>query len=454
MLQSLLNCYSTRPYLEQKRNVLIFRTLIYVYMKSNGRHVAKVDNILNQWGFVSNPYYDHELLPDILFELFVNREAGIEEFYKSLKLNTSIFCIEGDYGVGKSSFFRRCALGQEQIDESNIISNKITITKDTTETSFLLTVLSAVINSLKSVSNLSPESKDKLTEIENVVTIQRQQSTLGSLYGFVGHTRTTGKSEQHSPKYTNLNMLSDLSEIGDMCKVDLDKKIMLPIDDLESEKCDLDQALYLVGLLRDLIFTDNYVVICIGEPGLREKLSSSGRTRSIFGESIALNELSFDDFKQAIEKRLEYFSNNSNYISPFDEEVYNKVYEYSYGDIRWAFNTLNRMFEVLVRKNYIVRTYGVSHVLPILHEIEYKAFSSLEINEQKLLSVLSKRGPLSPSDKEFQDAMGSDRATIQKLVQKLSEDSSLLRKKKVSRKFIYEIGPIIKSLENSNLLKI
>ncbi len=421
-------------------------------MKSNGHHVAKVDDILNQWGFVSNPYYDHELLPDILFELFVNREESIEEFYKSIKLNTSIFCIEGDYGVGKSSFFRRCALGQEQIDESNIITNKITITKDTTETSFLLTVLSAVINSLKSVSNLSPESKDKLTEIENVVTIQRQQSTLGSLYGFVGHTRTTGKSEQHSPKYTNLNMLSGLSEIGDMCKVDLDEKIMLPIDDLESEKCDLDQALYLVGLLRDLIFTDNYVVICIGEPGLREKLSSSGRTRSIFGESIVLNELSFNDFKQAIERRLKYFSKN-NYIPPFDEEVYRKVHEYSYGDIRWAFNTLNRMFEVLVRKNYIVRTYGISHVLPILYEIEYKAFSSLESGEQKLLSVLSKRGPLSPSDKEFQDAMGSDRATIQKLVQKLSEDSSLLRKKKVSRKYIYEVGPIIKSLENSNLLK-
>ena len=420
-------------------------------MKSNGHHVAKADDILNQWGFVSNPYYDHELLPDILFELFVNREASIGEFYKSMKLNTSIFCIEGDYGVGKSSFFRRCALGQEQLDNSSIITNKITITKDAAETSFFLTVLSAVINSLKVVSNLSQKSKDKLTEIENVVTIQRQQSTAGSIYGFIGHTRTSGKSEQHSPRYTNLNMLSDLSEIGEICKVELDKKIILPIDDLESEKCDLEQAIYLVGLLRDLIFTDNYVVICIGEPGLREKLSSSGRTRSIFGESIILSELSVDDFIQAIEKRLKYFSNNSNYIPPFDEDVYKKVHEYSYGDIRWAFNTLNRIFEVLIRKNYIVRTYGISHVLPLLHEIEYKAFSSLESNEQKLLSILYKLGPLSPSDNELQDAMGSDRVTIQKLVQKLSEDSSLLRKKKVSRKYIYEVGPIVKSLESSKV---
>jgi len=301
-------------------------------MKSNGHHVAKVDDVLSQWGFVSNPYYDHELLPDILFDLFVNREVSIEEFYKSMKLNTSIFCIEGDYGVGKSSFFRRCALGQGQLDVSSIMTNKITITKDTTEASFFLTVLSAVINSLKAISNLSPESKDKITEIENVVTIQRQQSTEGSLYGIISHTRTSGKSEQHSPKYTNLNMLSDLSEIGEICKVELDKKIILPIDDLESEKCDLDQAIYLVGLLRDLIFTDNYVVICIGEPGLREKLSSSGRTRSIFGESIILSELSVDDFIQAIEKRLKYFSNNSKYIPPFEKGVYKKVHEYSYGD--------------------------------------------------------------------------------------------------------------------------
>src|SRR4030067_3027241 len=243
-------------------------------------------------------------------------------------------------------------------------------------------------------------------------------------------------------------MLSELADIGEMCKADIDKKIILPIDDLESEKCDLDQAIYLVGLLRDLIFTNNYIVICIGEPGLREKLSSSGRTRSIFGESIILSELSLDDCIQAIEKRLKYFSNNSNYIPPFEEDVYKKVHEYSYGDIRWAFNTLNRIFEVLIRKNYIVGTYGFSHVLPLLHEIEYKAFSSLERNEQKLLSILYKLGPLSPSDNELQDAMGSDRATIQKLAQKLSEDSSLLRKKKVSRKYIYEVGPIVKSLES------
>src|SRR3989337_2602243 len=190
-------------------------------------------------------------------------------------------------------------------------------------------ILSAVINALKMASGLSQESKEELGEIENVVTLQREQSTEGSLSGgLMGlkRIRKNGKSEQHSPNYTTLNMLSDLSDIGEICKVDLDKKIVLPIDDLESEKCDLDQAIYLVGLLRDLIFTDNYVVICIGEPGLREKLSSSGRTRSIFGESIILSELSVDDFIQAIEKRLKYFSNNSKYIPPFEKGVYKKVH--------------------------------------------------------------------------------------------------------------------------------
>ncbi|TFH46477.1 MAG: hypothetical protein E4G94_02335 [ANME-2 cluster archaeon] len=423
-------------------------------MKSNGHYKAKADDIFNQWGFNSNPYYSHELKPNILSELFVNREKNIEDFYMCMKLRTSIFCIEGDYGVGKSSFFTRCAWGQEQIDESNIITNKVTITKDTTEKSFIFAVLSAVINTLKAVPNINQLSKEKLNEMENVVTIQRQQSTESSLYGFIGHARTKGKSEQHSPIYTTANMLSDLSEIGEICKSDLDTKIMLPIDDLESEKCDLDQAIYLVGLLRDSIFTDNYVVVCIGESGLREKLSSSGRTRSIFGESIILNELSFEDFMQAIEKRLKHFSINDNYTNPFEKDVYKKIYEYSYGDIRWVFNTLNRMFEVLIRKNYIVRTYGIDHTLNILHEIEVKAFISLDSKEQRLLTILSKLGPHSPSDKELQDAMELDRVTIQKIVQKLSDDSNLLRRKKISRKFVYEVGPVIKSLENTDILEI
>lgn len=426
-------------------------------MATNGKYKVNVNDVMDQWGYHSNPFYDHELQSDILFELFVNREINIEEFYKSIKLNTSIFCIEGDYGIGKSSFFRRCALGQEQIDGSNIVTNRISITKDTNENSFLLSILSAVINVLNTVSGLTQESKEEISEIENIVTIQREHSTEGSLGGgLMGlkHIRTKGQTEQHSPNYTSLNMLSDLSDIGAICKIDLDKKILLPIDDLESEKCDLNQAVYLVGLLRDLIFTDYYSVICVGEPGLREKLSSSGRTRSIFGESIILENLSFNDFRQAIEKRLGYFRKKEDHIQPFEDEVYKKIYEYSYGDIRWAFNTLNRMFETLIRKNYIVKTYGLSHALPVLNEIESKAFASLENNEQKLLATLSKIGPLSPSDKEFQDATDLDRATIQKLVQKLSDDGNLLRRKKVSRKFVYEVGPIIKSLEGTNLLKV
>ncbi len=437
--------------------MFLYKEHLFKSMVTNGKYADKINDIMDQWGYHSNPYYDHELQSEILFELFVNREVNIEEFYKSMKLNTSLFCIEGDYGVGKSSFFRRCSLGQEHIDESNIVTNKITITKDTNENSFLLSILSAVLNALKMSSGLSQESKDELGEIENVVTTQREQSTEGALNGgLIGlkRTRTKAKSEQHSPNYTSLNMLSDLSNIGKICEIYLDKKILLPIDDLESEKCDLDQAVYLVGLLRDLIFTDNYNIICIGEPGLREKLSSSGRTRSIFGESIFLKELSFNDFNKAIEKRLAYFKSNENYTPPFDPDVLKIIYKYSYGDIRWAFNTLNRMFEILIRKNYIVKTYGISHALPVLNEIEYRAFNSLEKNEQMLLIVLSKIGPHSPSDKELQDAVNLDRVTIQKLVQKLSDDNNLLRKKKESRKFVYEVGPVIKSLENTDLLKL
>jgi len=423
-------------------------------MGTNGHYVAKANNEMNQWNFKSNPYYDNELPSNILFELFVNRENSIEEFYKLMKLNTSIFCIEGDYGVGKSSYFMRCKMGQEQLNGSNIITNKITITRDTTENSFFIMVLSAVVNVLKSKSSIGETLKEKLDEINNIVTILREQNTAASVGGVLSHSRTKGKSLQHSPNYTNLNMLSDLSLIGEMCEADLNKKILLPIDDLDSEKSDLEQATYLVGLLRDLTFTDNYTVICIGELGLQDKLSSSGRTRSIFGESIILNKLSVNDFKHAIEKRLEYFSEKTKYIPPFDDEVYEKIYEYSYGDIRWAFNALNRMFQVMFTKNYIARTYRISHALPILHEIEYKKFASLESKEQKLLLALSKLGPHSPSDKEFQEAMGLERVAIQKLVQKLSDDSDILRKTKVSRKFVYEIGPLIRSLENTHVLDI
>ena len=192
-------------------------------------------------------------------------------------------------------------------------------------------------------------------------------------------------------------------------------------------------------MLRDLIFSE-FILIFIGDFQLKSRLTSSGRLRSVFGESIELSPLSLDEFQFAVDCRLKYSAIKGNYAPPLGDDVLEYMFSKCGGDIRWAFNFLHNVFEEIFLEDYPIRTYYLSDIEPICIKIARNTFNGLDTSEQKVIRAFSTIKSASPSDRKLQRACGVTRSTLQKILSCLSKRPELIVRGKRDRKQVYSLG--------------
>jgi len=278
-------------------------------------------NIYKKWGFTENPYIHKPLTEQEEFEnLFVGRRDEVIDFFKSLQGRTGAFCIEGDYGVGKSTFLNMCLwLAKDQDDL--MLSAPIEIVS--TKMGFLQDIFRVSIDEVKHYENkLLNESKSLIHDIEYTSTTGEETTIRGGVSTiFTAEAASTNsKMEQRREFLTIDYLVNRLKKIGNLSKNELKRIIIISLDNLEKAKIqDRNYVINSVAQLRDLTFA-NFIFIFIGDLGLRAEFTQgSGRLRSIFGNSLILTPLGLEEFKDAIYRRLSYISKDPQFTIPLNE---------------------------------------------------------------------------------------------------------------------------------------
>ena len=414
-------------------------------------------NIYKKWGFTENPYIHKPLTEREEFEnLFVGRRDEVIDFFKSLQGRTGAFCIEGDYGVGKSTFLNMCLwLAKDQDDL--ILSAPIEIVSATETRDFLRDILRVSIDEVKDYENkLSNGSKSLIHDIEYTSTTGKETTKKGGVSTILTAeaASTKSKMEQKREFLTNDYLVNRLKMIGNVSKNELKRIIIISLDNLEKAKIqDRNYVINSVAQLRDLTFA-NFIFIFIGDVGLRTEFSQgSGRLRSIFGNSLILTPLGLEEFKDAIYRRLSYISKDREFTRPLNEEVVHYVYDKcNKNDIRWAFNFLHRIFDMMIKKNYRPKTYTYQEVRKIIFYMAKERFDALEESEKRLIRALKNLGPCSPSDKALQKECGVKRPTIQKTITKFRENPEILKRTIEGKRYEYELGYEMEILVEEGIL--
>lgn len=414
-------------------------------------------NIYKKWGFTENPYMHKPLTEQEEFEnLFVGRRDEVIDFFKSLQGRTGAFCIEGDYGVGKSTFLNMCLwLAKDQDDL--ILSAPIEIVSATETRDFLRDILRVSIDEVKDYENeLSEESKSLIHGIEYTSTTGKETTKKGGVSTFLTAeaASTKSKMEQKREYLTNDYLVNRLKMIGNVSKNELKRIIIISLDNLEKAKIqDRNYVINSVAQLRDLTFA-NFIFIFIGDLGLRTEFSQgSGRLRSIFGNSLILTPLGLEEFKDAIYRRLSYISKDSQFTIPLNEEIVHYVHDKcNQRDIRWAFNFLHRIFDMMIKKNYSPKTYTFQEVREIIFYLAKERFDALEDSEKRLIRALKNLGPSSPSDKALQKECGVKRSTIQRTITKFRENPEILKRTSEGKRYEYELGYEMEILVEEKIL--
>lgn len=409
--------------------------------------------LYEKWRFTKNPYMHKPLTDQEEFEnLFVGRIREISDFFKSLQGGTGAFCIEGDYGVGKSSFLNMCLWLAKDRDDL-ILSTPIENVSD----DFLLDILRVSIDGVKDYGKkLSAESKSLINDIEYISTTGKETTIKGGVSTIVTAdvASSTSKMWQRREFLTTDYLSNRLKTLADISRNELKRMLVISLDNLEKAKIqDRGYVVNSVAQLRDLTF-ENFIFIFIGDYGLSAEFSQgSGRLRSIFGNSLKLTPLGLEEFKNAIYRRLLYFSTDRQFTTPLNEEVVNYVYDKcNKRDIRWAFNFLYRIFDMMIKKNYSPKTYTYQEVKEIIFYLAKERFDALEDSEKRLIRAIKNLGPCSPSDKELQKECGVTRSTIQRTISKFKENPEILKRTSEGKRYEYELGYEMEILVEEKIL--
>jgi len=101
---------------------------------------------------------------------------------------------------------------------------------------------------------------------------------------------------------------------------------------------------YLFNALRDYIQTDGISWLLVGDIGLRRFIAQEvDRLDDIVSYEIEIGSLTKDEYRNLIQKRVEFYRSNPHAILPIDEEVFVYLFDITKGRLRYIFGLLQRL---------------------------------------------------------------------------------------------------------------
>ncbi len=99
-----------------------------------------------------------------------------------------------------------------------------------------------------------------------------------------------------------------------------------------------------------------------------------------------MDELSLSEFHEVIQKRYEYYKSRDTYTPPFEEDVPDRLYDISDGDVRWVLQSLSRSFDWMVKTD-VPRKLGSDDVIGILYKDIQNKYQQLPDEKFRVLCL-------------------------------------------------------------------
>jgi len=315
--------------------------------------------IANRWtplGLERDPFFQNELSATdaALYpatSYFVGRAAELERVATTVGSgSSSCTVIEGDAGVGKTSFVNtlkaRLAAGGALTHE-----NPIRLFDDTTFHGLVTEVLRTLLEIRATQLEAGVERFQKATARteqlwEKVATIAEGVTRRGGSVGVAGFSVGTNVSTV-SPQGTGDRYFDEvqraLADLSDRGRV----PVLLHVDNLENLRdADLAQAATLVRNLRDYLLIPGGHWVFVGKTGVTQDVFEvREEVGSITAQPVSLDPLSPDDLRTLLEVRYQRLRRGRHFTPPVELPVAQAVYGRFYGDLRSFLQLLSRAAE-------------------------------------------------------------------------------------------------------------
>lgn len=306
----------------------------------------------DRFGFKDDPYYVFQLpVDEISRELFVGRDDDrrrLRAFIASYPTGKTM--VEGPPGIGKTSLVN--VVQQDLYADARRfpLFDVVETPEDVTRESFLLSVTSAVVSSLRQalgedelkVDEDYERARDTVTRtLRNATNVTLTAGLISGLTlgGSVSPTPTASDPVSVTPQML-IDVLRGL--VGVVRRRGFEG-LVVPVNNLDT--LPLLAVIQFLNLVRDACGSvDGVHWVFIGGTRLFEELETQARrvSESFTSNPIALDALTWPQVEQALERRRTTFAHEPGTPLPVSNAVASLLYEASGGELRFTFARLSR----------------------------------------------------------------------------------------------------------------
>jgi len=351
-----------------------------------------------QWeslGFKENPF-NTDPITQITLELYTGRNKEIQIFKNVLHEKNILAVIEGARGVGTTSFANYLRFSAQKDKHYFTPRNEIRVGAAWTLETLLAVIISNIV---REVELFQPEkiSKDKRFKNAKSLSLRIAEAyrSFGiTAFGFgVNYGKSAGITSHPMvvPSSVLGHHLEDLAELINSVNYKYGTLVQLnnlDIPELHNEK----HMKYLFNAMRDYFQTDGISWLLVGDVGLRQFIAQQvDRLDDIISYEEEMPPLTHKEYKNLIDKRLDYYKLNTKAILPIDQEVLDYLYEITRGRLRYIFGLLQRLTNNLFVGDLTDRI-TLDIAKPVITEMATKRIAKHKLtqNEEQILKTLVK----------------------------------------------------------------
>lgn len=358
-----------------------------------------------QWellGFKDDPFKTYPITSYTL-ELYTGNSKKIEQARYALSSDNCIMVIEGERGVGTTSFANYVRFTAHSNKKYFTPTGEIKVEPYWNAD----TLMAAAIGNI--VTTLELYHAEEIAKDESFIAAKSIVSRITDTYrsfglsglGIGGNYGSSGTTTQ--PMLMPTPMLAHHLEglIKTIKALGYQHGVLIQLNNLDVGTVqDEKHLVMLLNVMRDYFQIPGSSWLLVGDTQLRQFIAQKiDRLDDIIVCDIEITPLSNRDYNDLINKRIAHFRANEKVKLPVDKAVWDYLFEVTRGRLRYIFGLLNRLFNAF-KLGELTEYINLEMAKPAIKEFGEQRIKRhrLSQTEAKVLEAVVNNGPIQVSD--------------------------------------------------------
>jgi hypothetical protein len=306
-----------------------------------------------QWetmGFKDDPFKTQPITAYTL-DLYTGNSKKIKSSQFALHSNNIVMVIEGERGVGTTSFGNFLRFKAQEEAKYFTSTSEIRVEPNWNANTLMAAIIANLVSTLEFKYYEQIKTNPKFKEAKAMVrhVNETYRSFGATVFGFGANYGKTGNATQPMIIPTQIlshhleNLVKLVNTLG------FKYGLLIQLNNLDVGVVqDENHLKILLNVMRDYFQITGTSWLLVGDMSLRRFIAQNvDRVDDIILHETEITPLSESDYLAMIEKRVKYFRINSKVTLPVDKEVWLYLYKIAKGRLRYIFGLLSKLFNVL-----------------------------------------------------------------------------------------------------------